>query len=179
MSSRTSAWQLGRFQAPSSSVSTCANVLRRSGFKVCLMEDLEIAGYARARLPLDLPGATVGRVLDEVVDRNPGYRWEEVPSDLFNVFPAESILGTTIPELKVENESLSSVLSGLLRREPLGLTLFHEMESGADPRIKLDLKSTDLRRALNAIVARLGRTVWQISGRPGAYFLTLTVVPSP
>lgn len=166
--------RIANFRAPSPGVSRCADELRARGFKVCSMEDLARDLSTRADEPIDREGATLAELLDEITGRNPGYVWTTAQADLINVYPAGSVLDEKVGELSVEGKGVYRILKEDLGIAKYGVSLFDELTSGDGPPVDLRLESADLREALNQIVGRIGSTVWHISGRPGAYWLTIT-----
>jgi hypothetical protein len=162
--------RLGRFACAPGSVSACADGLRAEGVRVCTFEDLA----ARAGGPLSLEDATLGDVLDAIVDNNAGYRWEVVLGDLLNVVPLRSILDVPAPALAVEGKAVGRVLEEDLDLRRHGIEPVSGLADGRP--IALAARPADLREALNLVVARLPDTVWHGSGRDGAYSLFLTTV---
>jgi hypothetical protein len=165
--------RIDRFEAAKGSVSICTENLRRLGIRVCSFEDLTVNTDA----PIKLRDATLGRVLDAIVERNPGYVWDEPKDGLINLFPAKSVLDSPVPAVVVRSKNARHVLEQDLRIEAQGIFFFEELSGPDDCSIDLALEHTNLRSALNTIVFQLGPLVWHIAGRPGAYFLSFTSVP--
>ena len=126
--------------------------------------------------PITLDGMTLEQILDAIVERNPGYRWDEPSVELINVFPNDSILNCPAPTVTARSNGAWRVLRDALRIDTLGIVLFNELADPDGPSIELDLKQADLRTALNAIVGQLEPLVWHVEGRPNEYYLSFTGV---
>jgi hypothetical protein len=161
---------------PTSSVLDCAGQLRRLGYRVCGMEDTSRRGQAHVAAPREIENVTLAKVLDAIIAENSSYRWEEV-GDLLNIFPQDSILDEQTPAVNAKGRGLWRILKEDLQIEKKGLTLFSDIEQEEGPLLDVQLEPMDIRHALNAIVAPLPRTFWQISGRESTFFLTLSAMP--
>jgi hypothetical protein len=168
---------LTRFQARSTSISDYSDGLRELGYRVSSFEDLGITNNSEPSQPVVLKNATLQQILDEIVRQNPSYCWEQVNNNLINIFPENSILDSKVPYLDVKNKGLWRVLEEDLEIEKKGIYLFVEFGESDGELIDLSLESADLREALNAIINQLDRTIWHISGRQGAYYLTISNLP--
>lgn len=166
--------RIERFEAPSGNVSDCANRLRELGLRVCSFENLG----AREREPLVLQVTTLRGLLDAIVARNPGYRWEAPSAGLINLFPRESVLDSPVPDLAVSGKGAWRVLDEDLHVSAFGISLFQEFGDPDGPPVSVRLEDADLRNALNAIVAAVGSMVWHIAGQPGEYHLSFSTVYS-
>lgn len=155
------------------SVTNCAESLRRLGIRICSFETLP----PDQSDPIALETMTLREVLDAVVERHPGYRWDEPLPGLFNLFPAVSLLDSSVPSLRVTKKVCTRVLEDDLHVSAMGVFLFEEFGEPDRPLVDIDLEKADLRRALNTIVYQLESLVWQLAGQPGAYYLTFTSVP--
>lgn len=167
--------RLSRFQTQSTSVSHFADKLRELGFKICTLENLADE-QAKSGPLIDHKDATLRQLLDEVVEQHPGYRWEAAEKDLINIFPIESVLNSETSPLDIKKKGLYLILKEEMEIERRGISLFIELEEGDGPLIDVSVESANLRKALNAIVRQLTGLIWHISGNPGAYYLTLSVV---
>jgi|SRR5208282_1861657 len=165
--------RIERFETRNDSVSESANRLRELGVRVCSFENLT----AREPRPLILTGATVSQLLDRIIERNPGYRWEESSVGLTNVFPTESVLNSLVHTAAARSKGAWRWLEEDLRIAAWGISLFQEFGDPDGPPVNLALKDTELRAVLNAIVLQLDQLAWHIAGRPRAYHLSFTNVP--
>jgi len=161
------------FDAPRGSVSDCADRLRKLGIRMCSFENLT----TDQGKPMTLSGMTLEEILDAIVERNPGYCWDEPRVGLINLFPEDSVLDSPVPAVVVRSKGCRRVLEDNLQISRLGIFLFEEFGDPDGPVIDLDLEHADLRTALNAIVSQLEPLVWHVAGRPGAYYLSFTNVP--
>jgi hypothetical protein len=164
--------RINRFEPASGSVSAGGDELRRLGFRVCTFEDLALGAEAGGVACAD---ATLREALANVVERNPGYRWDVAVDDLVNIVPVHSVLDEPAPRLEIHGKSLSRVLDEDLDLRRRGIELFPGLEADG-PAVELVGQPSDLREALNLVVAQLPDTVWHASGRPAAYSLFVTVV---
>jgi len=165
--------RIDHFDSPQSFVSDCADGLRKLAIRVCSFENLT-AGQGK---PMTLRGMTLKEVLDAIVERNPGYQWDEPRVGLINLFPGDSVLDSPVPTVAVRSKGCWRVLEDNLQISTLGIFLFEEFGDPDGPAVDLDLERADLRTALNTIVGQLEPFVWQVAGRPGAYYLSFTSVP--
>jgi hypothetical protein len=148
-----------------------ANALRGSGVRACCLEDAE------AEKPTGAASVnTVRDALDAAADANPGYRWDTTPEGLVNLFPSPSVLDADVPEIHAAGKGLWQLLEEDVGLASHGIELFEEFRDGAGPPVPGDIPAGSLRSALNRLVAPLEATVWHVSGRPGAYFLTITSI---
>ena len=148
-----------------------AGALRRAGIRACFMELPGSEPPAAAT-----PPATAADALAGVVEANPGYRWEPGPEDLVDIFPVPSVLDDQVAPLEVAGKGLWSVLDDDVGLAEHGIELFLEMRDGDGPPVPSDLPGGTLRSVLDELIAPLRATVWQISGRPGALFLSVTLI---
>ncbi len=162
------------FQVLSPSVSNFADGLRRRGYRVCAFDDLDIEGYGSEEEQLKYDNLTLKELLDRFVEQNSNYVWEKVGEDIINIFPKESILDLRLPKLDIRKKDLYKILLEDLKIEEKGIYIFSELMQTDKLLVDLHIEDSSLRYALNEIVAQLGETVWHISGRSGAYYLTLT-----
>ena len=168
----TSNQKLQGFRLRSTGVLDCAGQLRELGYRVCAMEDTGRRRQLRAAEVAELGNVTLAEVLDAIVAANPGYVWEQA-ADLLNIFPQPSILDEKTPAVHVRQKGLWQILREDIRIESKGITILTEMDHEG-PLLDVDLEPADVRHALNAVVAQLPKTFWQISGTEGAFFLTLS-----
>jgi hypothetical protein len=153
------------------SPAAAANALRGAGIRACCLENAE-GEKPTAAASVN----TVRDALDAVAEANPGYRWDAVPEGLVNVFPVRSVLDEEVPELRVAGKGLWSVLEEDVGLASHGIELFMEFRDGDGPPVPGDVPAGSLRSVLNRLIAPVAGTVWHISGRPGAYFLTITSI---
>jgi hypothetical protein len=165
--------RIDHFEARNDSVSECADRLRDMGIRVCSFENLP----ANRRKSVILKSMTLRQLLDEIVARNRGYRWDEPRAGLINLFPQESVLGSPVPTLALSSKGAWRVLEDNLRISVLGILLRQEFGDPDGPSVDLDLEHADLRTTLNAIVGQLEPLVWHVAGQPGEYYLSFTSVP--
>lgn len=165
--------RIDNFEARNDSVSEYADRLRDRGIRVCSFENLE----ANRKKPVIRSSMTLRQLLDEIVARNRGYRWDEPRAGLINLFPQESVLDSPVPTLAVRSKGAWRVLEDLLHISVLGILLFEEFGDTDGPSVDLDLEHADLRTTLNAIVGQLEPLVWHVAGQPGEYYLGFTNVP--
>lgn len=165
------------FEALSGSVSGFAEGLRRLGYRVCVFEDLDVEGGGNKGKPLKYKRIKLKELLDELVRLNPAYTWAKINKNIINIFPVNSILDEKLPPIDVKEKNLKKILIEYLRLEDKGIFLFEELRQAGGPLIELHLKEYSVRDALNRVINGFERTVWHVSGRPGAYFLTFTDVP--
>lgn len=157
------------FRVDSASISSCADALRRLGYRICSFENVP------THFALDLMDTTLEEILNEIIRKNPGYRWAKVEnSDLINIFPNESILDSKMPTLNIQDKGLWEIIEEDFGLEQKGILLFQGLHEVGYPTIDLVLKDHNLRECLNEIVRRFSAAVWHISGNPGAYTLTIT-----
>jgi len=168
--------RIAKFDVPSGSVSVVADGLRKIGYRVCSFEDLDMAGGESNVMPFTLNDMRLRDLLDEIVRLNPAYTWEKVDDDIINIFPKNSVLDTKVPAIRIKGKALVRALVEDLGLEDKGIYLFNELSQAGGPVIDMRLKESSLREILNKIIQECGRVAWHISGRPGAYFLTLTDV---
>jgi hypothetical protein len=162
-----------RLDAPPADLSPAAvaGALRASGVRACCLADAGAVAPAAARAP-----ETAAAALAAVTAANPSYRWELTPSGLLNLFPAGSVLEAGVGERHVAGTGVWRVLEADLGLAEHGIELFMELQDGDGPAVATDLPAGTLRDALNALVAPLPGAVWDITGRPGAYFLSITAI---
>ena len=168
--------RIPHFHSISNSVTELADNLRQLGYRICTLENLGAASTASQ--PIDQQDITLHSILDEIVSKNPGYRWVLDESGLINLFPAQSILDTRVGPSNVKGKTPWEILEEDIQIEKVGLSLFMEFQDDSQ-RMDFSIKKVSLREALNSLVDQLGNTVWHISGSPGAYYLTLTAVENP
>jgi hypothetical protein len=162
-----------RLQSPplEPSPAAVAGALRASGIRACSLE----YGADVTPFPSSGPPSTVGEALDSVAAADPRYRWEVTPEGLVNLFPSPSVLDDEVPPLPVAGKGLWSVLEQDLL-PGRGVELFMELRAGDGPPVPADLPGGTLRSALNALIAPVGSSIWQISGNPGAHYLSVTEI---
>lgn len=148
-----------------------AGALRRAGVRACFFE---LSGSEDA--PAGSAPATAVAALDAVAEANPGYRWEHGPDGLVDIFPAGSVLDEDVPTLRVAGKGLWQVLDDDVGLADHGIELFLELRDGDGPPVPADLPGGSLRAVLDELVAPLRDMVWQISGQPGAHFLSVTLI---
>jgi hypothetical protein len=166
---------LSHFEPRSTSISDVADALRAAGFRVLSVENLGEAPVSKKTLALE--SVTLERVLNEIVAANPGYRWRQGADDLIEIGPHRSVLDERIGPVRRRGEGAWRVLRSALQQR--GISLFQELERGDGPPVDLALEDADVRDLLNAVALQLGRVVYHVSGRPGAYFLTISDVGPP
>ena len=160
------------FEVADPTVTACADRLRALGVRVCSFATLP----ASASGPLVVPPASLHRLLDAIVGANPGYRWDEPKPGLLNLYPDQSVLDEAVAPLTARSKGAWRVLEEDVGIGTFGITLFQELGDPDGPEIDLELRGTDLRGALNEVVARLRPLVWHIAGRPGQLHLSFTNV---
>jgi len=165
--------RIDHFDSPKDSISSCADRLRALSIRVCSFENLPV----NQGKPMTLNGLTLEEILDAIVERNPGYRWDAPEAGLINLVPQDSVLNSPVPPVAVKSKSGWRVLEENLKINALGIFIFQEFGDPEGPPVDLDLENADLRTALNAIVGQPESLVWHITGRPGAYYLSFTSVP--
>lgn len=148
-----------------------AGALRTAGLRACVLENAE-SEKPTAAASVD----TVRDALEAVAEANPGYRWDVAPEGLVNIFPVPSVLDDDVPELHVAGKGLWSVLEEDVGLASHGIELFMEFRDADGPPVPDDVPGGSLRSVLNRLVAPVAGTVWHISGRPGAYFLSITSI---
>ena len=153
------------------SPSAVAGALRAGGVRACCLADAGAAAPAA-----EPPPATAAEALDAAAGANPGYRWELTPSGLVNLFPSGSVLEDAVGAQAVAGKGVWAVLEQDLGLGEHGIELFMSFRDGDGPAVAADLAAGTLRDALNALIAPLPGAVWDISGSPGAYYLTITSV---
>jgi hypothetical protein len=166
---------IARFTVRQGAITECAERLRQLGLRVCSFEELP----AEPGSPIDLRDQTLAGVLEAIVARHPSYRWQAVDDELINLFPRRSLLDAPLPEVSLRAVGSRRALEENLRIQSLGLSLFAEFGDPEGFTVDLELRGADLRAALNAMVRQHPPLVWQISGQPGAYFLSFSQVPQP
>jgi hypothetical protein len=153
------------------SPTSVAEALRRAGIRACCLDVTQTDPASAAPPPSTVAGALAG-----VVERNPGYRWEPGPDDLLDIFPVPSVLDDDVPALHVAGKGLWRVLEEDVGLADHGVELFLELRDGDGPPVPADLPAGTLRFVLDELVAPLRATVWHISGKPGAAFLSVTLI---
>lgn len=167
--------RIDRFEVAGVSVSGCVEALRALGTRVCSFESLP----ADHDISLSFRGVTLRHVLDSIVGKSSGYRWDEPSPGLINLVPSESVLDSHVPDAAVQSKGAWRVLDEDLQIGRLGITRFEQFGGQDGPAVSVAWEHADLRAALNAIILRMTSSVWHISGQSGAYYLDFTVVPAP
>lgn len=163
---------IDRFVPAAPSVAGYVESLRAHGLRVCFFENLPSAPVASAALD----SMTPRRILESLVAQCPGFRWEEA-SGLINVVPLESVLDSPLPDAAVQRKAVWNVLDEDLQIGRFGISRFDQFSDSQGRPVSVAWKDADLRAALNTIALQMPASVWHISGRPGAYFLSFTLVP--
>jgi hypothetical protein len=157
------------------SIGALCDGLRRQGFRVCALEDLERRrSLALPRASPVGPTLTLGQVLERLTDL--GYRWEVAYDELLNIFPDKSVLDSPVSPVRVERKGLWRVLEDDLHIRERGIQLFVEFRQDDGPQVTLAAGPATLREALNALVVQLPGAFWTVSGTAGAYFLSISSV---
>ena len=156
-------------------MSDCADKLRKLGIRVCSFENLS----GDQNKPITFSDASLREILDAIIEKNPGYHWDEPSVGLLNIFPKRSVLDSLMPTVALRSKGSWRVLEDNLQISKLGIIFFGEFGDPDGPIIDLDLEHADLRAVLNTIVAQIDPLVWHITGLPDVYYLNFTTIISP
>lgn len=124
-----------------------------------------ISGGANGR-PMQFSNTSARQVLDEVVKRNPKYRWI-IRNGVLNLEPkvpvGKDVLSTTLASFSTKN--VSTFKAALDALHQADIVYSYQGKGGRFARVDLTLSNVTVREALNAIVKADGQAIWILSHR--------------
>lgn len=113
-----------------------------------------------------LSNTSARRVLDEVVKRNPKYRWL-IRDGVLNLEPkvpvGKDVLSTTLASFSTKKVSSFKAALDVLHQANIGYS--YQGKGGRFAPVELDLRNITVREALNAITKADGQALWIFSHR--------------